>query len=206
MVRVRLATVADAAGVLGVYAPYVEETPITFETSVPSEEAFAARMKAVIGDYPYLVVEDAGRIVGFAYARRLGERDAYEWNVELSVYFAPTHTGRGWGSVLFWALIDLLAQQGVRNAYSLVTVPNEASRNLHRKLGFELMGIQRCAGYKLGAWHDVAWLRKVVGSFEGAPGARVPLGCLDAVAVREVLDAAEAAMNVEDAGAGRGVV
>ncbi len=68
------------------------------------------------------------------------------------------------------------------------------------------MGIQRCAGYKLGAWHDVAWLRKVVGSFEGAPGARVPLGSLDAVAVREVLDAAEAAMNVEDAGAGRGVV
>lgn len=97
MVRVRLATVADAAGVLGVYAPYVEETPITFETSVPSEETFAARMRAVIGDYPYLVVEDAGRIVGFAYARRLGERDAYEWNVELSVYFAPTHTGRGWG-------------------------------------------------------------------------------------------------------------
>ena len=67
MVRVRLATVADAAGVLGVYAPYVEETPITFETSVPSEETFAARMRAVIGDYPYLVVEDAGRIVGFAY-------------------------------------------------------------------------------------------------------------------------------------------
>lgn len=76
MVCVRLATVADAAGVLDVYAPYVEETPITFETSVPSEEVFAARMEAVIGDYPYLVVEDAGRIVGFAYAHRLGERDA----------------------------------------------------------------------------------------------------------------------------------
>lgn len=194
MVRVRLATVADAAGVLGVYAPYVEETPITFETSVPSEEAFAARMRAVIGDYPYLVVEDAGRIVGFAYARRLGERDAYEWNVELSVYFAPTHTGRGWGSVLFWALIDLLAQQGVRNAYSLVTVPNEASRNLHRKLGFELMGIQRCAGYKLGAWHDVAWLRMAIGDFSVAPEPRMALSAMDPDQVTEVLTAAEDAL------------
>lgn len=195
MVRVRLATRADAAGVLAVYAPYVEETAITFETSVPDAAAFAARMDEVVGRYPFLVVEDAGAIVGFAYARRLGERGAYAWNVELSVYFAPGHTGRGRGSVLFWALIDLLSQQGVRNAYSLVTMPNEASRRLHSKLGFELMGIQRQAGYKRGAWHDVAWLRKAIGPFDGAPAPIVPLSRLDGECVREVLEAAEAAMN-----------
>lgn len=204
MVTVRLATAADAAGVLSVYAPYIEETAVTFETTVPSLDAFAARMDEVVGCYPYLAVEEDGSIVGFAYAHRLGERAAFAWNVELSVYFAPGQTGRGRGSVLFWALIDLLSQQGVRNAYSLVTMPNEASRRLHAKLGFELMGIQRQAGFKQGRWHDVAWLRKAIGPFGDEPRPVVPLGELDATAVREVLDAAEAAMNAEDADAGKG--
>lgn len=198
MVRVRQATVADAAAVLAVYAPYIEDTAITFETAVPTEEAFAARMEAVIGEYPYLVVECDGAIVGFAYAHRLGERGAYAWNAELSVYFADSHQSRGWGSVLFWALVDLLSQQGVRNAYSLVTVPNEPSRRLHEKLGFELMGIQRDAGYKCGAWHDVAWLRKAIGSFDGRPDPVIPLRDVDESAVREVLEAAEEAMGHGD--------
>lgn len=198
MLRVRLATVDDAAAVLAVYAPYIEGTAITFETSVPAVESFAERMADVIGEYPYLVVERDGVIVGYAYAHRLGERGAYAWNVELSVYFAPNCQGRGWGSVLFWALVDLLSQQGVRNAYSLVTVPNEASRRLHAKLGFELMGIQRNAGYKSGAWHDVAWLRKAVGSFDDVPDAVVPLKDLDPDVVREVLVIAEEAMSHDD--------
>ena len=152
MRTVRLATEADAAGILAVYAPYIRDTAITFETETPSLDAFRCRMASIIGDYPYLVVEEDGSIVGFAYAHRLGERAAYAWNAELSIYFAPDYTSRGWGSVLFWALIDLLALQGVRNAYSLITVPNEASLALHEKLGFALMGIQKEAGYKLGAW------------------------------------------------------
>ena len=142
MRTVRLATEADAAGILAVYAPYIRDTAITFETETPSLDAFRCRMASIIGDYPYLVVEEDGSIVGFAYAHWLGERAAYAWNAELSIYFAPDYTSRGWGSVLFWALIDLLALQGVRNAYSLITVPNEASLALHEKLGFALMGIQ----------------------------------------------------------------
>ena len=142
MRTVRLATEADAAGILAVYAPYIRDTAVTFETETPSLDAFRCRMASIIGDYPYLVVEEDGSIVGFAYAHRLGERAAYAWNAELSIYFAPGCTSRGWGSVLFWALIDLLALQGVRNAYSLITVPNEASLALHEKLGFTLMGVQ----------------------------------------------------------------
>lgn len=198
MVRVRQATVADAAAVLAVYAPYIEDTAITFETSVPTVEAFAARMEGIVGTYPYLVVECDGAIVGFAYAQHLGERGAYAWNVELSVYFAAPYRGLGWGSVLFWALVDLLSQQGVRNAYSLITVPNEASRRLHAKLGFELMGIQRNAGYKCGAWHDVAWLRKAIGPFDDAPTPIVPMRDVDESAVREVLETAEEAMGHGD--------
>ena len=141
MRTVRLATEADAAGILAVYAPYIRDTAVTFETETPSLDAFRCRMASIIGDYPYLVVEEDGSIVGFAYAHRLGERAAYAWNAELSIYFAPGCTSRGWGSVLFWALIDLLALQGVRNAYSLITVPNEASLALHEKLGFTLLGV-----------------------------------------------------------------
>lgn len=171
MRTVRLATEADAAGILAVYAPYIRDTAVTFETETPSLDAFRCRMASIIGDYPYLVVEEDGSIVGFAYAHRLGERAAYAWNAELSIYFAPGCTSRGWGSVLFWALIDLLALQGVRNAYSLITVPNEASLALHEKLGFTLMGVQKEAGYKLGAWHDVAWLRMAHRRLLGGPRA-----------------------------------
>ena len=179
MRTVRLATEADAAGILAVYAPYIRDTAITFETETPSLDAFRCRMASIIG---------------FAYAHRLGERAAYAWNAELSIYFAPDYTSRGWGSVLFWALIDLLALQGVRNAYSLITVPNEASLALHEKLGFALMGIQKEAGYKLGAWHDVAWLRMAIGDFSAAPEPRVPLSAMDPDQVAEVLTAAEDAL------------
>ena len=96
--------------------------------------------------------------------------------------------------MLFWALIDLLALQGVRNAYSLITVPNEASLALHEKLGFTLMGVQKEAGYKLGAWHDVAWLRMAFGDFSAAPEPRMPLSAMDPDQVAEVLAAAEAAL------------
>ena len=181
MRTVRLATEADAAGILAVYAPYIRDTAVTFETEIPSLDAFRCRMASIIGDYPYLVVEEDGSIVGFAYAHRLGERAAYAWNAELSIYFAPGCT-------------SLLALQGVRNAYSLITVPNEASLALHEKLGFTLMGVQKEAGYKLGAWHDVAWLRMAIGDFSAAPEPRMPLSSMDPDQVAEVLATAEAAL------------
>ena len=189
--RIRLASADDADGIRAVYAPFVS-TPVTFEEEIPSCEAYRKRIESICEKYPCLVAEEGGRIVGFAYAHRLGECAAYAWNAELSIYFAPGCTSRGWGSVLFWALIDLLALQGVRNAYSLITVPNEASLALHEKLGFALMGIQKEAGYKLGAWHDVAWLRMAIGDFSAAP--RVPLSAMDPDQVAEVLTAAEDAL------------
>ena len=92
MRTVRLATEADAAGILAVYAPYIRDTAVTFETETPSLDAFRCRMASIIGDYPYLVVEEDGSIVGFAYAHRLGERAAYAWNAELSIYFCLLYT------------------------------------------------------------------------------------------------------------------
>lgn len=184
----RNARIDDAMEILAIYAPYVEKTAITFETEVPSPEAFRQRTADIIGSYPYLVAEENGAIVGYAYAHRIGERAAYAWNAELSVYLDPTRRGNGLGRMLCTALIDLLAMQGIRNVFSLVTVPNETSVGLHEALGFVLMGTQRQAGFKCGAWHDVAWFQKQIGTFSGMPDPVAPTVELDRAAVARVLE------------------
>ena len=99
--RIRTARLSDAPALLKIYAPYVEKTAITFECTVPDIEEFAARMRATLRRYPYLVAERGDEIVGYAYAHRLQERAAYQWGAELSVYLdrgcsaaAPPMTGR----------------------------------------------------------------------------------------------------------------
>ena len=150
-IKVRQAEVSDAEEILAIYAPYVAETAITFETRVPSIAEFARRMEGIVGDYPYLVVEQNKRVRGYAYAHRQAQRAAYAWNAELSVYLGHGCGGRGWGRILSQAVCDLLALQGVRNAFSLVTQPNEPSMRMHEALGFKRMGTQVNAGYKCGS-------------------------------------------------------
>ena len=191
----RFATRDDFEAIRGVYAPYVD-TPITFDVAVPSPAQFAARMDAVVPSYPCFVVECDGRVAGFAYAHALAERAAYRWNAELSIYLAPEATGRGWGAPVYEALIELVRLQGMKCAYARVTLPNAASERLHEAFGFQLMGIQRNAGYTCGAWRDVAWLSLPLAAFDPAPEAPVPfpaLLCRDAAAVDGVLDRANAA-------------
>ena len=190
-IRIRLAAPDDAAAILAVYAPYIRETPITFETEVPRIEDFRERIRDISALYPYLVLEEDGALWGFAYAHRSGERAAYDWDAELSVYLDGACTGRGWGRALAGAVLELLAMQGVRNVFSLIALPNEASVGLHESLGFRHMGTQRRAGYKLGAWHDVEWMQKEIGDFEGRPAPLTPVRELDPQAVAAVLAAAE---------------
>lgn len=186
----RLGRESDAAAVLGIYAPYIESTPITFETDVPSLESFEARLRGYGETYPLIVAERSGALAGYAYAHRCGERAAYAWNAELSVYLDPRFRGAGIGRALCTALLDLLAAQGVRNVFSLITVPNAASIGLHEALGFALMGTQRQAGYKRGAWHDVAWYQKQIGSFSNSPEPIVPVSDLDKQLVESILESA----------------
>lgn len=194
---VRLATEEDAAGIRAVYAPYLT-TPITFETALPSLEEFRERVATTGARYPYLVAECAGEIVGYTYASAQHPRAAYAWNVELSVYLAPGARGHGLGRVLYEALLELVRAQGAKAAYALVTVPNEASERLHAALGFERIGLQPNAGWKAGAWHDVAWLRKELSPYEGAPEPLAPFPQLAHErpdAVRAALDRANARLS-----------
>lgn len=170
---IRLAAPADVEEIRRVYAPYIA-TPITFEEDVPAPAGYSALIEQVMLIYPCLVACEDETVVGFAYAHRQAERAAYDWNAELSVYLREGSTCSGLGSSLYHALLDLLALQGIRTAYARVTLPNPASERLHARFGFATMGIQKNAGFKDGAWRDVAWFTKQIGSYDAAPEKPLP--------------------------------
>lgn len=168
MIQIRMAEEADAMDLLNIYKPYIE-TPITFECEVPSIETFSQRIREITADYPYLVCETDGKIVGYAYAHRHKERAAYRWNAELSIYIDEQDAGRGIGKMLYHALIHILVLQNVKNVYGGVTMPNPKSEGLHKFFGFQAVGIYHNTGYKCGKWHDVIWFEKQIGEYDSMP-------------------------------------
>ena len=171
--KLRLASADDAPSLLQIYAQYID-TPVTFECALPSVQEFAGRIRSVSGDYPYLVCEENGRIAGYAYAHRQKEREAYQWNAELSIYLDGSFTSRGLGAKLYLALFALLKLQGVHTVYGGVTLPNEKSERLHASLGFRRLGVYRNTGYKCRAWHDVAWFEKEIAPYDPEPALFLP--------------------------------
>ncbi|HEU4929052.1 MAG TPA: GNAT family N-acetyltransferase, partial [Candidatus Krumholzibacteria bacterium] len=156
----RLATPPDAAGCLEIYRPFVERSHTTFETEVPSLDAFAERIASTLEARPWIVAEDAGKIAGYAYASPIKDRIAYQWSVEVAVYVAADSRGRGVGRALYEALFRCLAGQGFVNAVGIIALPNDASIAVHESLGFEKIAHLKQIGFKLGAWHDTTWWQK----------------------------------------------
>lgn len=162
MVLIRPATLADAASLLDIYRPYVEGTTVSFETEVPSVEAFAARIEKALQGWAWLVAEVDGQCVGYAYGGAHRERAAYRWSTETSAYIRAGWQGKGLGKMLYRALFERLAERGYCNALAVVVVPNDASVALHRAVGFKTVGVFQRGGHKFGAWHDVMWLQRVL--------------------------------------------
>ena len=183
----------DAAGILAVYAPYIRETAITFETEVPALPAFAQRVAGICAEFPYLVLEVDGELAGYAYAHRQAERAAYAWNAELSIYLAGKWCGKGLGAPLYRLLESLLAMQGYVNLYGVITASNAGSIRLHERLGYRRIGLHERTGWKFGRWHDVAWLHKRVR--EGAPQAIVPVHMIDSEAVDRAIRETEKVLS-----------
>lgn len=163
---VREATPDDAGVVTEIYAPYVSGTAITFELVPPTVAEMARRIAAA---HVFLVLVEADRVVGYAYAGPYKERAAYRWACEVSVYLAREVRGRGGGRLLYEALFARLEGRGFRTAVAGTTLPNDASVGLHRALGFEPVGTYRRIGWKLGAWHDVLWLQRRLAEGEDPP-------------------------------------
>jgi phosphinothricin acetyltransferase len=159
--RLRAATSQDAAAIREIYAPYVRESAVSFETEPPTVREMQERIEAGGDLYPWLVAEDeAGEIAGYAYATAFRPRPAYRYAVETSVYLSPRHQRRGLGAGLYRSLLATLETQGFAQAIAAITLPNAASVRLHEALGFVAAGRYSQVGYKLGGWHDVGlWQR-----------------------------------------------
>ncbi len=155
-----LANPSDAATLLAIYAPYVENTAITFEYEVPTIEDFGNRIEKTLGKYPYLVAEEDGLILGYAYASTYYARAAYDWAVELSVYVSKDARGKGVGSKLYDKLEDLLDQMGHIHFLACISLPNEASIAFHTKRGYQQVAHFPKIGYKFERWRDIVWLQK----------------------------------------------
>jgi phosphinothricin acetyltransferase len=154
---IRFARPSDAAGILAIYGPYCETSPISFETLAPTVEQMAERIQTILGQYPWLVCEIDGEIAGYVYATKIRERAAYRWAVEVAVYVATRHHRRRVAQALYTALFSLLRDQHYYKAYAGITLPNTGSVRLHEALGFRPVGTFFGIGYKLGKWLDVGW-------------------------------------------------
>ena len=173
--QLRFAVEQDAEELLEIYRPYVETTSITFETEVPSVEEFAGRIRETLTKFPYLVLEENGTILGYAYAHPFHVRAAYGWTVESSVYVRRDVRHGHIGTLLYEALLERLERQGVRNVCAVITVPNEPSVAFHKRRGFVSAGILPDFGYKMDEWHGVEYLYRHLGAQGEAPKPLLPL-------------------------------
>lgn len=169
---IRLAGPADAAAVARIYAPFVTGTRISFEEAPPGDVEMAARMGSPL--HPWLVAEENGVVAGYASSAPYHSRSAYRWTVEVGVYLAPTAQGRGLGTRLLGALVDLLTRQGYAAAIGTIALPNPASVALHEKLGFRPAGLYRAIGFKAGAWTDVGRWQRDLAERSRAPAEVIP--------------------------------
>lgn len=183
----RIAATQDAAAFAAIYAPYVTDTAITFETEAPDEAEFAQRIGRIGRQYPWLAAADGDRVLGYAYACEHRTRRAYRWSVDVGIYLDAAAHRRGIGRRLYQTLFALLIRQGYYNAYGGITVPNVASIGLHESLGFQRVGIYRRVGYKLGAWRDVGWWELLMREPVAEPGEPVPFSELPTAEVQEIL-------------------
>lgn len=159
---IRQAVLDDAPGLLAIYRPFVESTAVSFETTVPTVEEFAARIQKALTGWQWLVAERNRQTVGYAYGASHRERPAYRWSVEVSVYVQPNYHRQGIARALYLQLLGELADRGFCNAFAGTTLPNEGSVALHRSVGFQPIGVFKAVGRKFGAWHDVAWFQRTL--------------------------------------------
>lgn len=190
-VTLRRAHLEDAEAILGIYAPYIRNTNITFEYEVPSLSEFRDRMAGIMEGYPYLTCEIDGIAAGYAYAHRYKERAAYQWDAELSVYLREGCERRGIGQAFYTALMEILKEQHVRNVYGIVTSPNPPSEALHAAMGFRLAGVSLKTGYKLGKWIDVSCFERPLGDPDSPPEELLTVHQVPQERIAQILQAAE---------------
>jgi len=159
--RIRPARPADLAAVAAIYNVEVEQGVGTFDTDPKGPDHFSHRLDAADPRDVFLVADEAGTVVGFAYSGPFRPRPAYAATRETSVYLASSARGRGLGRALYAELLARLDAAGVHTTMAVVALPNDASEALHASLGFERVGVLREVGHKHGRWVDTAWWQRL---------------------------------------------
>jgi L-amino acid N-acyltransferase YncA len=167
--NVRDASERAAEACAAIYAPYVTDTAITFESDPPLPTEMAERIAIAARTHAWVVLENEGRVVGYAYGGPFNSRVAYRWSCEVSVYIEQGRRRTGGGRALYNALFARLTERGFRTAVAGMTLPNDASVGLHRAMGFEPVGTYRRIGWKHNTWHDVAWAQRTITTGQDPP-------------------------------------
>ena len=181
MMTIEKVTTKDAKELLNIYAPYIEETAISFEYTVPSTEEFESRIAEILKKYPYIKAVESGEIVGYAYANAFKNRKAYDWSVETTIYVKKDSKRMGIGKALYESLETSLKEIGICNMNACIASPsqdivhcqdtylNDDSYQFHRAMGFSLVGRFHNSGYKFERWYDIIWMEKMIGNHEVMP-------------------------------------
>jgi L-amino acid N-acyltransferase YncA len=197
IVAIRLASEDDAGPISDIYAPVVSASAISFELEPPDAMEMARRIRETMVRTPWIVCTGDNAVLGYAYAVRFRERPAYQWTVEVSAYVSSRAQRSGVGRALYASLLEVLRLQGYRTALAVLTLPNPASEGLHRAMGFTSVGTFSNVGYKLGAWHSVAWLEMSLLEHTAEPSAPIPLPRLHGGAeLRQALGAGTALVHI----------
>lgn len=187
---IRPATEKDIPEILAIYAPYVENTTVTFEYDVPCLESFSQRFLDITAQYPWLVWEEDGNILGYAYASAPYSRAAFSWCAEPSIYLRPEAKGKGAGRKLYGILEKILEKQGYQALYALITSENTESISFHQRLGYDRKADFPGCGYKFGRWLGLTWMEKRLGIVHSPSGFPKPWRAIvqDAKTFRNILD------------------
>ena len=170
---IRLAEKRDVSGILEIYAPFILETSVTFEETVPDEASFWERIQGIMGELPYLVCEIDGRIAGYAYASGYRNRASYRWSKEVSVYVHPDFQRMKVADALYTSLNDMVRFQGISDLLAIITMPNEPSVAFHEYFGYRKCGEFSKVGYKQDQWQNVGWFELFLQDENKAPKDRI---------------------------------
>lgn len=186
--KIRVATAADAESIQGIYAPYVQQTAVTFEYDPPCIDDFRQRITNALKEYPYLAaVDEKEQIIGYAYASSFHSRAAYRHSAEVSIYIAEKWHKHGVGKQLYKELEHRLIQQNVFVLYACITMSErqtdenltDSSIRFHEKMGYTHVGTHNLCGYKFNKWYSVIWMEKLIAARPDIPDDFIPFSELN---------------------------
>lgn len=157
---IRSCTPNDVPAICAIYNHYIDHTVITFEEVTLKIEQMRERIETIMQTYPWLVCEEQGKIVGYAYASKWKDRSAYRHTAEVTVYLHHEETAKGFGNALYAELITQLKQQGMHMLLACIALPNTASEKLHEKFGFKKAAHFPQVGFKFNRWIDIGYWQK----------------------------------------------